>query len=568
MRRFIFGLTILLFLSPMLWGMPPHPAHLDKIQTGELKAPRHDLIVTDEELLKAGFNPAQLKAMAPARPKAAGPYNMLVVLIDFSDKNSQVAPVFFDSLVFAQTQNSVWRYYDENSYGNFDLVTVNFPTSTGWQRAPQPSTYYANGQYGFGAYPQNAQKLVEEAVDLINPLVNFADYDNDNNGYVDGITFVHSGPGAEVSGSPNDIWSHKWGIVPRLRDGVYIFNYSMEPEYYNNPGDMTIGVYCHEFGHAIGGLPDLYDLDGAGGSSQGIGRWSVMAGGSWNGNPVGSSPAHFDAWCKIQLGFAVAGVITSNQTGVSIPNAEQSNAGIFRLWTNGTLGPEYFLVENRQRIGYDAALPANSSGLLIWHIDDTVSTGNNRPWYPPNSPSTGHYKVALVQADNLFQLEKNQNGGNSGDPYPGSTVNRNFDASTAPNSNGYAGAGSLVQVTNISNSGGTMTADFTVQVPTDVEDELFNRPKNFQLAQNYPNPFNPATVIAYTLEKSGPVELEIFNLLGEKIKTLASGRQGAGLHQKAWDGTDEGGRAVSSGLYLYRLRLEKLAETKKMMLVR
>lgn len=561
MRRFIFGLTILLLFSPTLWGMPPHPTLLDKLQTGELKAPKHNLVVSDEELVKAGFNPALLKSLAPARPKAAGPFNMLVILVDFSDKNSQVTPVFFDSLIFAKTQSSVWRYYDENSYGAFDLVTVSYPSSTGWQRAPQTSTYYANGTNGLGAYPQNAQKLVEDVVDLVNPLVNFADYDNNGDGYVDGITVVHSGPGAELSGSPNDIWSHKWAVVPRLRDGVYIFNYSMEPEYWTSSGDMTIGVYCHEFGHAIGGLPDLYDTDGG---SQGIGRWSVMAGGSWNGS-LGSSPAHFDAWCKIQLGYAAAGVITTNQTGVNIPNVEQSNAGIFRLWTNGTIGPEYFLLENRQRTGYDASLP--SSGLLIWHIDDTVSTGNTRPWYPPNSPSTGHFKVALVQADSLWQLEKNQNSGNSGDPYPGSTVNRNFNASTTPNSNGYAGAGSLVQVTNISNSGSTMTADFTVQVPTDVDDFL-NRPKNFQLAQNYPNPFNPATVISYTLEKSGLVELEIFNLLGVKIKTLVSGQQGAGLHQESWDGKDKSGRAVSSGLYLYRLRLEKASLTKKMMLVR
>lgn len=562
MQKTIFALTLVFILGNAVWGMPPHPSILDKIQSGELKAPKHNLVISDEELAKAGFNPAQLKAMAPARQNIAGPFNMLVVMVDFSDKPSQVAPVFFDSMVFAKTQSSVWRYYDENSYGNFDLVTVNFPSSTGWQRAPQTSIYYANNQYGiYGAYPQNAQKLVEEAVDLINPLVNFADYDNNNDGYVDGITFIHSGSGAEVTGSPNDIWSHKWGIIPRLRDGVYIFNYSMEPEYWTNPGDMTIGVYCHEFGHAIGGLPDLYDTDGG---SQGIGRWSVMAGGSWNGS-FGSSPAHFDAWCKIQLGFAVAGVLTNNQTGVQIPYVERSNAGIFRLWTSGAIGPEYFLVENRQRRGYDTAL--TSSGLLIWHIDDTVSTGNNRPWYPPNSPSTGHYKVALVQADNLFQMEKNQNSGNSGDPYPGSTVNRNFNAATAPNSNGYAGAGTPVQVTNISNSADTMTADFSVQVPTDVDD-FFNRPKNFQMAQNYPNPFNPATTISYTLAKSGRVKLEVFNLLGEKVKTLVFAEQRAGLHQENWDGKDQSGRSVSSGLYLYRLRLENFSQTKKMMLVR
>src|SRR3970040_2667321 len=100
MPRFTLGLTILLSLNPALWGMPPHPSLLDKIQTGALKAPKHNLIVSDEELAKAGFNPDLLKTMAPSRPKAVGPFNILVILVDFSDRNSQVAPVFFDSLLY------------------------------------------------------------------------------------------------------------------------------------------------------------------------------------------------------------------------------------------------------------------------------------------------------------------------------------------------------------------------------------------------------------------------------------------------------------------------------------
>jgi len=213
----------------MLSGMPPHPSLLDKTRSGDLRVPKHNLAISAEDLAKAGVNRPRFKPNVLARANAAGPFNMLVILVDFSDKTSQVAPVFFDSLVFAKTQSSVWRYYDENSYGSFDLVTVNYPSSTAWQRAPQTLSWYANGQYGFGLYPQNAQKLVEEVVDLVNPLVNFADYDNDGDGDVDGLTVVHSGQGAELTGNPDDIWSHKWGIIPRLRDGVYIFDYSMEP---------------------------------------------------------------------------------------------------------------------------------------------------------------------------------------------------------------------------------------------------------------------------------------------------------------------------------------------------
>ena len=129
-----------------------------------------------------------------------------------------------------------------------------------------------NNAYGLGAYPNNTQKLCEDLVDLVDPLVDFSDYDNDNNGYVDGLVLIHPGRGAEFSGSTSDIWSHKWGISPRNRDGVNIMNYSIQPEYWNAPGDITIGVYAHEIGHLFG-LPDLYDTDN---SSKGIGKWSTI----------------------------------------------------------------------------------------------------------------------------------------------------------------------------------------------------------------------------------------------------------------------------------------------------
>lgn len=565
MRTPILTLMTALFLSAAALAMPPHPSLLDKIQSGEITVPRHDLSLSREDMARMGVDLARFKANPLAKAGVSGPYRILVLLVDFSDKNSQVAPVFFDSLVFSQTQSSVRRYYTENSYATLDLVTVNYPSATGWRRAPQTSTWYANSQNGLGPYPQNAQKLVEDVVTLVDPVVNFANYDNNGDGYVDGLVVAHSGPGAEFTGSPSDIWSHKWGITPKAADGVFVFGYTMEPEYWSAPGDMTIGVYCHELGHDIGGLPDLYDTDPPpNNNSQGVGRWSVMAGGAWNPG-LGSSPAHFDAWCKTRMGFAVAGVVSVNQTGVRIPDVETSNTGIFRLWTNGTIGPEYFLVENRQRKGYDAALP--SAGLLIWHIDDTVSTANNRPWFPPNNPATGHYKVALGQADNLWQLEQNLNSGNAGDPYPGTTNNRNLNSATGPNSNSYGGANTLVKVENISNSGDTMTADLSVRVPTGLDDHQ-NRPVHFRLSQNYPNPFNPATVISYTLGKSADINLEIFNLLGQKVKTLFSGPETAGSHQSNWNGTDENGRLLSSGLYFYRLKSEDLAQTKKMILVR
>jgi hypothetical protein len=80
-------------------------------------------------------------------------------------------------------------------------------------------------------------------------------------------------------------------------------------------------------------------------------------------------------------------------------------------------------------------------------------------------------------------------------------------------------------------------------------------PTEFGLKQNYPNPFNPATTITFTLPSVSPVRLEVFSLLGQKVKTLVSGEYGQGVHQVVWAGDDDSGRKVASGVYLYRLNV-------------
>ncbi|MBL0061392.1 MAG: T9SS type A sorting domain-containing protein [bacterium] len=106
------------------------------------------------------------------------------------------------------------------------------------------------------------------------------------------------------------------------------------------------------------------------------------------------------------------------------------------------------------------------SGLLIYHIDDAVY-GNNNQWYPGRTGS-GHYQVALEQADALWQIEQIVNQGNSGDPYPGSSNNRNYNASSSPNSKNYADQLTGIAVQNISNSASTMTADLFGSQPPSV----------------------------------------------------------------------------------------------------
>lgn len=549
-----FLLTALL-LTGQVMAMPPHSEVQSKIESGEIIAP-----FANESFASM---PAYMKVNAASKilaPKITGPFKVLCILVDFSDNPGQTISFKFDTLIFSSGVGTVRNYYQEVSNAQLDLITVNLPSSMGWQRAPQTYAYYVDNNYGVDSpYPNNSQKLCEDLVDMVDPLIDFSQYDNDGNGTVDVIMIAHSGRGAEFSGSSSDIWSHKWSIIPRNRDGVNISDYTIMPEYWNSPGDMTIGVYCHELGHAFG-LPDLYDTDG---TSYGTGYWSLMSTGSWNGN-LGSSPAHPDAWCKIKAGWITPINITSNATGVSIPDVRSSGV-VYRLWTSGSAEDEYFLVENRQKTGYDAALPG--SGLLIWHIDDAVGH-NNHEWYPSHT-AFGHYMVALEQADNLFQQEQRLSYGDTGDPYPGSTSNLSFTPTSSPSSDSYSASSSFVAITNISPSSSTMTADFAVSfaVDNDIEDDPPALPQ-FSLGQNYPNPFNPSTQFSYTVPEAGEVEINIYNILGGKIRQIATGHHQAGTYTLSWNGTDKNGEDVPSGVYFYELVTEEETTTRKMLLLK
>ncbi len=96
-------------------------------------------------------------------------------------------------------------------------------------------------------------------------------------------------------------------------------------------------------------------------------------------------------------------------------------------------------------------------------------------------------------------------------------------------------------------------------------------PDEFSLVQNYPNPFNPTTVIRFSIPQSRinqPVRLEIFNALGQKVRTLVDGPKTSGVHSVEWDGKNDIGRKVASGLYMYRLRSGEFIQNRKMLLLK
>jgi flagellar hook assembly protein FlgD len=88
------------------------------------------------------------------------------------------------------------------------------------------------------------------------------------------------------------------------------------------------------------------------------------------------------------------------------------------------------------------------------------------------------------------------------------------------------------------------------------------------LLQNYPNPFNPTTTIEYQIAKTSRVSLEIFDLLGQKIKTLVQNNHPSGVYRVHWDGKDQSGNVIGSGVYLYQLKIGNETLTRKMIMIK
>jgi hypothetical protein len=112
--------------------------------------------------------------------------------------------------------------------------------------------------------------------------------------------------------------------------------------------------------------------------------------------------------------------------------------------------------------------------------------------------------------------------------------------------------------------------NFTICESNDVDDwtDNPNAPVNFALLQSHPNPFNPACKIPYALAAGCPVKLEIYNMLGQKVRILLEEYQTAGRKTVHWDGTDDQGKSMPAGLYFYRIRAGEFVDSKKMVLLR
>ncbi len=373
---------------------------------------------------------------------STGERTLIAILMETPDVPFQKTQEDFDALfnqigyTYGGASGSVKDYYLENSYGQFDLtVDVMGPYTA------------QNNMAHYGSTWEGARELATEAVHLAHPDVNYADYDNNGNGWVDGVYMIFAGYGEEAGGGPNTIWSHAWAIDPVQFDGVSISRYACSPELRSNSGiNITrIGVIGHEFGHILG-APDYYDTDGSGsgGHFPGTGAWDMMASGTWNNS--GATPAHHNAYTKIYTyGWGTPHLLNQPDT-VTMLNSIEHADHFYRINTN-TPG-EYYLLENRHHIGFDTHIPGE--GMIIYHVHKEVAASGN-------AVNVGHpqkmYPVSAGAGNDPAGTPASYGQINSPQtPFPGSTNQSEFSDHSSPSALSWAGDNTLKPITNISHN--------------------------------------------------------------------------------------------------------------------
>lgn len=353
---------------------------------------------------------------------------------------------------------SVRDYYAAMSYGKLTVQSVVTP----WVQLPKNEAYY--GGNGAGSTDTNVQQMVSDAIAAAATAgFNFSSGDSDGDGWIDCLTIIHSGHGEEYSGNPSTcIWSYQWNLASVVtKNSVKMYRYHTEPALRGWMPDSTygiirIGVICHEMGHFFG-LPDLYDYSRA---TEGLGNWSIMAGGSWNGS-YGASPAHFDAWSKCFLGF-VNPVSVHSQAGMSLARAEDNS--VVKLLRDGTANGEYFLLENRAKTGFDNASQIYP-GLLIYHVYSQSANNDLGTWTHP--------VVKIEEADGDDSLGSNVSSSEAGDVWTSTSglsggfrdqtgsqsANAMLYQSVAYNRTNSAASYSYNTVSNFSAAGSVMTCN-------------------------------------------------------------------------------------------------------------
>lgn len=403
-----------------------------------------------------------------------------VILVGFSDHPLTHTAAEFETALFDTTHStpsgSVWDYYQWASNGQLDVrgkvvATVNLPSTR---------DFYAYSFYGLAreSTPQNLFGMAHDALLSLPGPVDWSPFDVDHDGWVDMLWVVHQGVGGETTIDRTNLWSVTSRLSAGWRFGSSFITTQLVPgsqtQHYQIDRFTTlpelsaiiptrraeIGVFCHEFGHALG-LPDLYDASGIPGpvGNYGPGNWSLMATGGYGGQGLTPErPSGLGGWCELFLGWR-SSVRPSEDQHVALRPTRRGDP-LVEFWFQGDPNPEHFLLENRHREGFDSTLPAD--GLLVTHLDDAAIAQRLEANRINSGLTPG---LMIVEADGRRDLATAANRGEASDLFPGPTNRGSLTDETNPNTHSFSGSWTGIGLAQIEQVGENVNFDLQVRSP-------------------------------------------------------------------------------------------------------
>ena len=300
--------------------------------------------------------------------------------------------------------------------------------------------------------------MVEDAVNLAKDQVtDWKQYDWDGDGLVEEVFVLYAGHGqAKYPQDPDLVWPHKSAIDPMtVADGVKVSVYACSSELGATEAIDGIGAFCHEFSHCMG-LKDHYDINGRG---YGTGFWDIMCFGCYNGNSF--LPAEYNSYEKMFCGWKEPIVLNAEPQKIEGMKALAAGGDTYIFYNDGNEN-EYYMLENRQKTGWDAALPGE--GLIVLHVDYSKGAWeDNQVNY-----NAARQRMTVIPADNTLGSTDEDKAGDAW-PYQGNNSLTNYSrpACTVYNANtdgtGYMNK-YLLNITQ--NADGTISFEYTTKSAT------------------------------------------------------------------------------------------------------
>lgn len=505
------------------WQAEDGIVYVENTQKGIFEKTEKEALVKASADLRAEANQARAErarsAMAQSSPNKTaytGKKKGIIILVQFSDlafKEGHTKELFnrianeegFNEMGF---NGSVKDYFKSQSYGQFELdFDVAGPVTL-----PNSYTYYGENRSGVSQsgneYGERLAEMVIDACKAVDDEYDFTQYDWNNDGEVDQVFILYAGRGEATGGGASTIWPHEWTLKSAMGydyylkrpsvDGVSLNTYACGCELKSDTQIDGIGTLCHEFSHCLG-LMDMYDTYN--GNDYGMDQWSLMAAGNYNGDSF--TPAGFTSYERMQSGWLEPIELNENTTIENMKAlAEEPEAYI--IYNDGNRN-EFYLLENRQKVAYDASLPG--AGLLIIHVDYNAtawqynvvnSTSGQKAC---NLPSP-HERCSIIQAD-----EKSVRNTPAGDVWPYTSRNDLTSESTP-----------AATVFN-RNTDGSYNMNKSV---TDI-----TRNNNSTISFNFSLDKDPSGILGITVDSQNEGDGRIFSLdgryLGKDMNTLQKG---------------------------------------------